>query len=322
MRHRRASASCLFRGDPLTWRRLGLVYRPPGESDWSRSHAAQPAPVLLGGDVFRFFFSTRDAQSRSHVGWVDIDLRDRPRVIGRSQSPVLAPGHAGTFDDSGVSIGSAIATAEGVRIYYMGWNLGVLAPWRNSIGLMWSGAPEEPFARYSEGPLLDRSPEDPYTLTYPCVLQLAPQRWRMWYGSSLSWGKAVMSTSHIIKQARSRDGLRWERDGRTIVPASADGEQFLVRPTVLRVADVFLMLFASRGERYRLGAAVSADGESWTRQDQRFGLEPGTDAWENEEVCYPALFTHRDRVWLAYNGNHYGLTGFGLAVWDGPLDLT
>jgi hypothetical protein len=36
-------------------------------------------------------------------------------------------------------------------------------------------------------------------------------------------------------------------------------------------------------------------------------------------TCYPALFWHRDRLWLAYNGNGYGRTGFGLAVWEGTL---
>ncbi len=52
--------------------RLGLCSRR--SSTWARSHAALPLPVQIGGNIFRMFFSSRDAKHRSHVGWVDVDL--------------------------------------------------------------------------------------------------------------------------------------------------------------------------------------------------------------------------------------------------------
>ena len=175
----------------------------------------------------------------------------------------------------------------------MGWNLGVGAPWRNSIGFMRADSVEGPFQRYSEGPVMDRSPEDPYTMSYPLVLQLGRGLWRMWYGSSLTWGESLDGKSHVIKQASSSDGIRWERDGRIAVDLSGEDEQFLVRPTVLPLSGGYLMMFASRGQQYTLGAALSRDGENWERCDVRFGLKAGTHAWEDAAVCYPALFSRR-----------------------------
>jgi hypothetical protein len=82
-----------------------------------------------------------------------------------------------------------------------------------------------------------------------------------------------------------------------------------------------LMCFACRGERYRIGAALSDDGLNWTRLDESMGLNPSSSGWDSEMTCYPALFWHRERLWVAFNGNGYGATGFGLAVWEGELPL-
>ena len=87
----------------------------------------------------------------------------------------------------------------------------------------------------------------------------------------------------------------------------------------MKVGDRLLMCFACRGDTYRLGAASSGDGVSWAGSIRRMGLGPCASGWDSEMTCYPALFWHRGRLWLAYNGNGYGATGFGLAVWEGAL---
>jgi hypothetical protein len=138
----------------------------------------------------------------------------------------------------------------------------------------------------------------------------------MWYGSNLAPSVGTTDMLHAIKMARSTDGKLWTRDGKTVVGFASHDEYALARPTVARVGNTLLMCFACRGRSYRIGAASSQDGESWTRQDHILGLLPGGDVWESEMTCYPALFWHGDRLWLAYNGNGYGASGFGLAVWE------
>jgi len=300
----------------MAWRRLGLVFVPDGRLPWAHSHAALPAPVHLAGDVFRFFYSARDAQKRSHVGWVDVEVCEMPRVLDVAQEPSLAPGVDGTFDDSGVGVGCVVAVDDGLSLYYMGWNLGVRSPWRNAIGLAQSQARATAFERFSQGPILDRSPEDPYTLSYPCVVRFGATDWRMWYGSNLAPAVGNTDMQHAIKLARSVDGVHWTRDGRTVVGFAEEMEYALARPSVTKVGDGLLMCFACRGQHYRIGAASSDDGIAWTRLDATMGLGPSGTGWESGMTCYPALFWHRGSLWLAYNGNGYGATGFGLARWE------
>jgi hypothetical protein len=303
----------------MSWKRLGVVFAPDGSQPWARSHAALPTPVHVAGDVFRIFYSSRDAERRSHVGWVDVEVSETPRVLNVAAEPSLSPGANGTFDDSGVGIGCIVQQDGRIYLYYMGWNLGVRSPWRNAIGLARAQSLQGPFERFSPGPILDRSPEDPYTLSYPLVLRFGPQDWRMWYGSNLTAAVGNADMNHAIKLARSHDGVDWTRDGATAVGFAEQGEHALARPSVVKVGEKLLMCFACRGESYRIGAAVSSDGVDWTRCDAAMGLGPSGRGWDSDMTCYPALFWHRDRLWLAYNGNGYGATGFGLAVREGAL---
>ena len=305
----------------MSWKRLGLVFAPDGKQPWARSHAALPTPVHVVGDVFRIFYSSRDAENRSHVGWADVEVSTAPRVLAVAPEPVLAPGEDGTFDDSGVGVGCIIRADDGFALYYMGWNLGVRSPWHNAIGLARARTLEGPFERFSPGPILDRSPEDPYTISYPCVLRIGPNDWRMWYGSNLAPAVGNVDMRHAIKSARSRDGVHWTRDGTIVIGFTALSEYALARPSVVKVGDRLLTAFACRGDRYRIGAASSVDGVNWTRFDHTMGLGPSEDRWESEMTCYPALFWHREQLWLAYNGNAYGASGFGLAVWEGSLAI-
>jgi hypothetical protein len=305
----------------MTWTRLGTIYVPDGSRPWSRSHASLPVPVQIDVDLFRFFFSTRDEESRSHVGWVDVDLSDRPQVVREAPAPALAPGEDGTFDDSGVGVGCLTPSDTGHRLYYMGWNLGTRSPWRNSIGLAEAGPSLDRFARFSPGPIIDRSPENPYTFSYPCVVRKGPDDWWMWYGSNLGPGLSNTNLRHVLKLARSADGLKWYCDKRTILGFANADEYVVARPTVVRIAGRFLMGLACRGPYYRIGAAWSDDGIKWTRIDDSMGLDRSREGWDSEMACYPALFVHRERLWLAYNGNEFGKTGFGLARWDDERPL-
>jgi hypothetical protein len=299
----------------MAWHRYGQIYAPSGAAEWASTHASLPTPVRIGEDTFRFFFSTRDSQKRSSIAWVDVELADPPRVVAEAESAALAFGTPGMFDDSGVSIGSVVPAGSNTRLYYMGWNLGVVAPWRNSIGVAQGDPKRGHFERIYTGPIMDRSPEDPFTLSYPWVLRLGETDWRMWYGSNTKWGAKSADMHHVIKAAYSKDGFHWSGKSEISLTPSSPGEYAFARPAVLYDLGRFRMWFAVRGERYRIGYAESQDGLNWTRADEAFGLVPSVSGWDSEMTCYPCPFTNRDKLYLAYNGNRYGQTGFGLAVW-------
>lgn len=297
----------------MNWRKLGLVFAPNGDREWMRSHAANPVPEPLGGREFRVYFGCRDGDNRSHVGWVDIELADGARVLRVAAEPVLAPGPPGAFDDSGTSMGCLVRDGGRTLLYYLGWNLGVTVPWRNSIGLAVRDRPDGAFVKRSLGPLLDRCDADPFTLSYPCVVR-AGDRWRMWYGSNLSWGKTEADMRHVIKAAESDDGLEWRRDGGVAVGFERFDDYALCRPWVLADGPVWRMWYAYRGARYRIGYAESADGRHWERQDHRAGIDVTPGAWDGEMICYPCVFDAPGGRYMLYNGDGYGRTGFGLAV--------
>ncbi len=287
---------------------------PDGRYPWARSHAALPLPFHIGDDCFRFFCSTRDASNRSFAAWVDVRLADEIRFIQEGNQPVLEIGEPGAFDDCGLGLGSLVGE-ETQRLYYMGWNLSRNGDWRNSIGMAQGEAAKPRFERAFSGPIMDRSPEDPYSLSYPWVLRLSSDDWRMWYGSHISPLARTPSGGHAIKYASSSDGVNWQRRADPVLHPEIVGEQALARPSVL-VEGTYRMWFAARGDNYTIGYAESRDGLTWTRNDAAYGLPPSAAGWDSEMTCYPCAFRHRGRLYLAYNGNQYGRSGFGLAVWE------
>lgn len=74
------------------------------------------------------------------------------------------------------------------------------------------------------------------------------------------------------------------------------------------------MWFSCRGEQYRIGYAESEDGIRWNREDSAVQLSPVREAWDSAAVAYPHVFEHRGSLFMLYNGNDYGRTGFGLAM--------
>ena len=68
---------------------------------------------------------------------------------------------------------------------------------------------------------------------------------------------------------------------------------------------------------YRMGYAESTDGEHWKRDDAKSGLELSESGWDSEMVCLASIAETQHDRYIFYNGNNYGETGFGVAVYDG-----
>lgn len=302
----------------MAWRRLGRVFETLPAHGWMQSHASTPFPLPLENGHFRVFFSTRDALNQSSISWLELALLPEPRVVRVSDTPLLMPGEAGHFDDSGVTM-SQVVRAGGVDyLYYVGWNLAVKMPFRNSIGLATAPAGSLAFTKRSAAPVLDRSAADPISLSYPWVMAEGG-RWRMWYGSHVSVEQKGLDVEHVLKYAESPDGICWTATGRVCLGLQP-GESGLVRPCVLRDGAGYHLWYSvriGRKETYRLGYARSADGLHWQRLDAEAALAAGggAGAWDGEMQCYPCVFTHQGRRYLLYNGNGFGRSGFGLAVW-------
>jgi hypothetical protein len=299
---------------PQYWRRLGHIYNAQAGTGWMATHAAYPTPLVLDDGGVRVFFSPRDAAGRSSIATLDLRL-DGPHwsIAAMPGAPLLTPGARGAFDDSGVSVSCVVPDADRILVYYLGWSLAVTVPFRNFVVLAVGARGGGPLRRVAEVPILERSAIDPYSLGYPWVVRTA-DRWCMWYGSHLAWGREGPEMRHVIKEASSRDGLAWDRTGRIAIDL-AGGDEFAVsRPCVVRDGDAWRMWFARRDPDYALAYAESSDGIHWVRADRQVVLTGPVGAWEADSVEYVTVFDRGRHRYMLYNGNGYGRTGFGLAM--------
>jgi len=269
--------------------------------------------------MFRVFVAGRDKSNRSSIGFVDIELRpDSARVIGCCSTPILRPGPLGAFDDSGVlpSCLTTVTTGTGneLLLYYTGVALGVTVPFYYLVGLARSrdGISWE---RWSNAPFLERTPVDPLLVASPWIV-LDAQTFHMWYVSGVRWSIEPDGPRHYyhIRHATSVDGIQWQRTGAVAIDFSA-GEYALSRPTICRASGGFRMWFAARGRYYQIYEASSLDGTTWRRKQDPV-LTPSPSGWDSEMTCYPAVFEHQGQLYMLYNGNGYGRSGFGLAIWE------
>jgi hypothetical protein len=300
----------------MRWRKLGLLYAAGSDQRSPKllTHAANPLPVHREGDVYRIFYSGRDAHNRSSVGMVDVDIVRR-KVVRKYAEPAFEHGPDGSFYANGVSIGNCYV-AGGMRyMLFMGWQSPANQHWRGDIGRLVVGA-DLSLRLDGNGPFLTCDEVDPISLSYPWVMDYG-DGFRMWYGSTLSWDAGNGEMLHVLQQAASPDGHEWHREG-LAVPYELGVAQAFSRPTVAsRATGGFEMWFSyrgGRGETYRIGYAVSDDGTHWRLDLAAAGIDISPSGWDTGMIEYPFVFDHRGHQYMLYNGDGFGKTGFGLAV--------
>lgn len=301
----------------MNWHKLQHIFAPEKKHSWMQSHAANPFAVWKEDGIYRIYFTCRDAESKSHVGYVDVDFNNKFKILQISNEPIIEPGELGMFDDSGVAMGYYIVIENVPHIYYLGWNLKVTVPWLNTIGLAKQNNVTGKFEKVSRAPIMDRSDEDPFSISYPSILY-ENGKYKMWYGSNLKWGKLQHEMNHVIKYAESIDGYNWHRTNIIAVNNIHEGEYALSKPYVIKEENIYKMWYSYRAnkniETYRIGYAISMDGLNWIRKDEEVGINVSENGWDSEMICYPSIVKYQNNTYMLYNGNGYGKTGFGIAI--------
>ncbi|MDI1235278.1 MAG: hypothetical protein PSX81_13435 [bacterium] len=306
------------------WIKKGLIFNPLISGLASKNavgYAAVPfvLPISKSQGIYRVFFSARDGQNRSLPFFIDYDFNKREVL---SESDQLLPlGELGTFDDSGIMLTSIIEKEGKIYLFYIGWNLGVTVPFRNSIGLAISEDGGNTFKKQFRGPIIDRNHIEPHFVASNCVVK-CKEDYRMYYLSCIGWEKIegkIMHRYHI-KWATSKDLVNWERNNNIAIDFAYENEYAISVPRVLILNNKFKMWYSYRGgpysEKYRIGYAESEDGMNWLRKDELVGLSISYNEWDSEMICYPCIFEHNGQLHMLYNGNDYGKTGIGLAILD------
>jgi predicted GH43/DUF377 family glycosyl hydrolase len=309
----------------MRWVKKGLIFTVQGQYEWMAHHAAAPVADKVNDEVLRIYFAPRDKQGRSHAAFIEVELDNPQNVLYVHDQPVLSPGKLGAFDDSGV-VTSCIVNREGKKyLYYAGYNQTVTVPYRNALGVASSDDGGLTFHRISDGPVVDRSPCDPYFIATAFTM-FDEDRWKLWYASSTGWSiiSGRPEPQYQIKYAESQDGINWTREGVVCIEYKSEGEAN-VRPYVLKENGLYRMWYCYRGsinyrtdksQSYRIGYAESDNGLRWSRRDEEVGIDRSEEGWDSQMIEYPCLYEHKGRKFMLYNGNGFGETGFGYAILD------
>ncbi len=307
----------------MKWTKKGVIFTPDHNYDWMISHASLPVVDQARDGVLRIYFGTRDGKGRSHTSYLEAEATCPENILYVHDRPVLPLGRPGTFDDSGVMPSSIVTHEDKKYLYYIGWNPQVTVSYRLAIGLAVSDDGGRSFDKMSEGPVCDRSFDEPFFNTSPWVI-VEGDRWRMWYISCTGWETVNGSPEprYHVKYAESVDGIRWQKTGLVCIEYDEVTEA-IARPCVFKEDGLYKMFYAfrrvlnyrtDRDQSYRLGYAESVDGLAWTRRDDEAGIDKSEHGWDSEMMEYCCRYEHDGRKYLFYNGNGFGRSGLGYAV--------
>lgn len=299
------------------WKKIGLIIAPKKELPWMRTHAMIPTVDWISGSLFRVYFSGRDDLNRSLIGYAIVDLArlDKP-LVKYGDKPVLSLGELGCFDDNGVTPSCIVNDGNGKFLYYIGWKPRSTTRMSVVAGLALSTDGGNTFNRFSRAPILRATNKEPFSiLTAPCVMKEGAL-WRMWYVSGFKWENPDLPC-YNIKYAESNNGKEWNQLGMVCIE-NRDHETALARPWVVKEPGLYKMWYSYKrfGKTYRIGYAESLDGLSWTRMDDMAGIDISSSGWDSEMIEYATRVDYQGKKYMFYNGNGYGLTGIGLAVWS------
>lgn len=311
----------------MKWNKKGLIFNVENISQWAHSHCHKPTPLLIDEITLRVYFGVRDIKGRTRTTFVDVDITniDDFKVRYIHNKPIIDLGKIGTFDDSGANVCSVMRVDKLIYMYYIGWNPSTTVHTRNAIGLVISEDNGLTFNRLYDGSILDRNKEEPY---YTGAVDIIKQgdTWKMWYTSGSRW-KMINGKPEIcyhIKYATSHDGIDWIRNNVDCILPLHELE-VVARPSVLFENGVYKMWYSKRridGFRinsqngYRGGYAESYDGVKWKRLDEMFGIGLSENDWDSEAIAYPYVFKLKGKYIMLYNGNGFGKTGFGYAIYE------
>tara|TARA_R110001592_G_C13181465_1_gene750943 strand:+ start:2775 stop:3722 length:948 start_codon:yes stop_codon:yes gene_type:complete len=298
------------------WKRVKHILK---EDDFPRGYKGAAVPFIdkIKNNILKVYFSSRDKNNRSYIFWATFDITDNFSLLDMSTKPEFNLGNVGEFDENG-SMGCQIFYKNNEKyLYYIGWNLGVSTPFRNSIGAVkWDNKLNQ-FKKIYRGPLLDRSIYDPCFVASHHIIKIGNE-YLMYYLSCDEWididGK--LTHKYNIKIATSSNGVKWNPTGKIAIDFKSSYEYAISVPRVIFEDGIYKMWYSYRGSKeiptYRIGYAESLDGVTWKRKDSLVHLDVISNSWESEMICYPYIFNHLGEKYMLYNGNGYGMTGIGI----------
>ncbi|MDM5147808.1 hypothetical protein NQX30_05430 [Candidatus Persebacteraceae bacterium Df01] len=308
----------------MEWIKKGQIWKP-GKAWWAHLYGMLPTPLYMPeNQCIRIYFGTTDDKLFGRTTFLDVKASNPSHIVYEHDSYVLDVGSDGTFDDCGVVPSCIIKSDNQYYLYTVGFQRCVKIPFMLFAGLALS-LDGKTYKRFSQAPILPRTPDRPYGQGAPCILKEG-NRWRMWHWFASGWDKLgdKQYYRYHIGCAESHDGRSWQMYKKPCLSPQKN-ECGLARPWVIKHDEKYHMFFsrrtiqAGRISYTGISHAISSDGENWERQSKDVIYPSQSTEWDSEMVCYSAVIRVKDKWLMFYNGNDNGKTGFGWAELQGDL---
>jgi hypothetical protein len=305
----------------VKWQKKGLICSHQTiDLPWYKKNTMVPVPYLIDGNRLRIYITMCDSENIGRIGYVDVNPNNPSDIIGFSEEPCVDLGDDGCFDDNGVVTASILKDGEVVYLYYSGYQTCVKVPYMIFTGVAISHDNGNSFTKITKRvPLLDRVEGESATRCAPFVL-VDGSEYKMWYTADSGNGwidyKNKKLPLYDLKYIKSSSPLKWQSErGKTCLSFQDDDEHGIAKCTLWKDNDIYKIIYSirSRSEGYRLGYAESTDGECFVRKDSEVGISVSDSGWDSEMIAFAERFEFKDKVYLFYCGNHYGMEGMGYA---------
>ena len=163
----------------MKWKKLGQIFNPfkINTPSWMQEYGQVPYPFELNDDIIRIFFSTRPKKDKnnqyiSYSAFVDVLKIEQTQIQNISKEPIITLGGPGTFDEFGSMSNSFVSYNNEIYAYYTGWTRSHTVPYTMAIGLAVSKDGGNTFKKYSNGPILGITGEEPFLISGPIVKKI------------------------------------------------------------------------------------------------------------------------------------------------------
>ncbi len=302
--------------DNFCWEKKGLLL---SESESGYSHCSHPTAINLNSNNYLIAYTSRDHQGKSNVFSCSAIVNQGKIELSPEREKVLSPGPIGHFDSDGTISASFLKISDKIYLYYVGWLNLTGGIWSCNSGRAVFDASNSKFHKEFAGPVIGINRNNPLfaaATTFLCK----DEKIHCWYVSGLNWTKEKGELKHRygIFHGSSSNGIDWSLDKELCIPFKSDLEYAFGRPSVIKVKDLYYMWYGCREtpttKTYRIGLAISDNLTDWTRIDDRSGIDISPIGWDSDMITYPFVFQHENFLFMLYNGNGYGETGFGYAT--------
>lgn len=307
----------------MPWIKKKQLFEPLRNVWWSQFYGIAPTPHYIADEnIIRIFFATSDKNKFGRITYMDVNADNPSEIIYQHDDYILDIGEPGCFDDCGVLPSAITVINDETIVYYLGFQRSFQVPY-----LLFAGAAkwkDKKLLRISKTPILERTSEES-TIRSATTIIPENNNFKMWYNSASHWEKMEhgifkekFMPIYTIRYATSNDGFNWNTQNNPVINYKDDDEFGFGRPWVIKDVGIYKMWYSvrRRNTSYRIGYAESTDSINWVRKDEEVGIDISKIGWDSEMICYPAVIKVKQKLFLFYNGNNNGESGFGYAEWN------